>query len=503
MRTICVSRGSYRRGKELAERLAECLGCACLSREEIVERATLQGIAVGKLEEAVVKRRPLGEPLALLVEHFKAFVTASLCERVLRGDLVYHGRTGHLVLPGVPHVMRVRAITDPEDHIEGAVQRLHLKRERARRYVEQVDDDIRRWVRTLYNLDLDDPNLFNVTVNCSKMTVRNIASGLVGMVSLPEFEATPASLHRVENLLLAARCRLVLAQDERTRALTVQVHAEAGRVSVTYLPHQARAAEAIPAVLERVEGVRELHRTVAVTSILWVQERFDPQTETFGNVLDLAQRWNAAVDVVRLLPGAEATVPAEFLGQTDVPEPSLAGTDGGILEDTGEEVASADDGGVKETLHRLIQAGRAGAACTVAGDQSSLISSVCDVSKASLVVVDNLFLAKPAAARKRLTRDMAGALAERMRIPVIGAEELKAQLAFGVRQWASLVVLLAFSALAYVLVFTNQDTVLGWLRAGTASGRVLAVAGVLAFAPLLAFLWGTAAHYLLRLVRFE
>ncbi|HWU39646.1 MAG TPA: cytidylate kinase family protein, partial [Candidatus Acidoferrum sp.] len=126
MQTICVSRGSYQRGKELADLLAAKLGCDCLSREGIVEGATKRGIPVGKLEEAVVKRRPLSETLSLLFEHYKAYVTATLAERALKGSIIYHGRTGHLVLPGISHVLRIRVITDSEDRIEAVMARMHL-----------------------------------------------------------------------------------------------------------------------------------------------------------------------------------------------------------------------------------------------------------------------------------------------------------------------------------------------------------------------------------------
>ncbi len=503
MQTICVSRGSYQRGKELADLLAAKLGCDCLSREDVVEGATRRGIPVGKLEEAVVKRRPLSEPLALLFEHYKAYVTATLAQRALKGSLVYHGRTGHLVLPGITHVLRIRVITDSEDRIEAVTARMRLSREKAKAYIQEVDEDRRRWVRTLYNLDIDDPNLFNVTVNCSKTSVGNIASALVSLARLPEFEATPASVRMLQDLHLAARCRLALAEDARTRDLSVQVRAEAGDVSVTYLPRQLKAAEMIPSALEVVDGIRELRQTVAITSIVWVQERFDPRSETLDHVLDIAGRWNAAVDLVRLLPEGETAASAAVEEvQAGMSAVRLTAAEGGILDDSkGEE--PLDDGGTKETLHRLIQAGRAGAHCTVSGSQQALIGNMCNVSNISLVVVDNLFLSKPEAARKRLTRDLAGLLAERLRKPVIGAEELREQYLFGPRQWLKLIGFLTASVLLYLAVFTNQQAILAFLLAPGTANRIQAAAAVMVFTPLLAYLWGNAALYLLRLARFE
>jgi cytidylate kinase len=503
MQTICVSRGSYRRGKELADLLAGKLGCDCLSREEIVEGATRRGIPVGKLEEAVVKRRPLNEALALLFEHYQAYVTATLAERALKGSLIYHGRTGHLVLPGITHVLRIRVITDPEDRIEAVTTRMRLSREKAKAYIQEVDEDRRRWVRTLYNLDIDDPNLFNVTLNCSKTSLGNLASALVSLALLPEFDATPASARRLQDLHLAARCRLALAEDARTRDLSVQVRAEAGSVSVTFLPRQRKAAEAIPTVLEVVEGIRELRQTVAATSILWVQERFDPHSSALAHVLDIAERWSAAVDLVRLLPEGDPAVPAGLRSApAEVGALRLSSAEGGIQEDSRVE-EPGDDGGVQETLHRLIQAGRAGTQCTASDSQQSLLACVGNASNVSLVVVDNLFLSKPEAVRKRLTRDLASLLAERLRKPVIGAEELKAEYLFGPRQWLKLLGFLAASVLLYVAVFTHQHAILAFLQAPGIAHRIQAVGAVMVVVPLLAYFWGSAARYLLRLARLE
>ena len=55
MQVICISRGSYSQGKELAQILAQKLGCQCLSREDLVEAAIESGIAVGRLETAMLK----------------------------------------------------------------------------------------------------------------------------------------------------------------------------------------------------------------------------------------------------------------------------------------------------------------------------------------------------------------------------------------------------------------------------------------------------------------
>jgi cytidylate kinase len=281
MQIICISRYSYGYGKELAEKLAQKLGYTCIGREELTDQATAIGIPVGKLEMTVMKHRALSEELAVEIDRFKAFLTAALCEHALKGGtkggIVYHGRTGHLILPGLTHVLRIRAIADMEDRIDMVMQRLHLTREKAKTYNEQVDEDIRRWVRFLYNVNWDDPSLYDITINSAHLTIDNAASALVHMAQLPEFQVTPALQQGIEDLLLASKCRLAIGTDERTREVKATVLSEKGNVSVTYLPQHGKQAQHIPNILEKIDGIKTLTCTIATTNILYIQEKFNPE----------------------------------------------------------------------------------------------------------------------------------------------------------------------------------------------------------------------------------
>jgi len=141
---VCVSRGEQERGKLFAQTLARKLAFECLGQEELAELAIQEGIAVGKLETAAVKKRHLTERQVLEKEHFLAFITRVLCERVLENDLVFHGRAGHLAVPGLTHVFRIRTKIETETHVEEVMSRLSLDRPKAREYVERVDEDISR-----------------------------------------------------------------------------------------------------------------------------------------------------------------------------------------------------------------------------------------------------------------------------------------------------------------------------------------------------------------------
>jgi cytidylate kinase len=499
---ICVSRGSLSRGKEIAELLARNLDYPVLSREDLVEAAIEEGIQVGKLETTMMNPRSFTERLARERDHYLSFSTAYLCDRVLEGPLVYHGRTGHLLLRGVEHVLRVRVLAAEEYRIKATMRSLGIDRERAQRYLQDVEQDRRNWVRSMYGVSWEDASQYDVTVNLEQMSVENAASALVGMAQLPDFQMTPASKRALHDLQVAARARLLLARDERTCRCGFSVTAHHGIVTVTYLPQDLEVADEIHRVLAPLEGIADVRATMAATNILWVQEAFDHTSEAFHEIVEIARKWHAAVELVRYEPGSEADgdePPAE-----EAPVASDAvGADAGIEDDVEE---GPDAGGLKATLDELARLGRSGGGRHVHGERSHLLAACCGAVPYSLVVLGNLFLEKGPAARQRLTRELQDSVGSRIRGPVVTADELRREYLFGRRDLFRLLGFLTLVIVVYIAVFTNQQPILRFLVGEWSGGpltRFIVAAVVFAFVPMIAYSYGAVARAVMKLIKME
>jgi cytidylate kinase len=516
---ICISRGTQSGGRELADQLAAKLDYACLGREELNEAATQQGIQVGKLEMAMVRPGIFSERLALERDHYLAFTTAYLCDKAMEGGLVYHGRTGHFLLPGVSHVLKVRVLADQEYRIKAVMRDLGLERGKARRYIDDVDEDRRRWVRSMYAVSWEDAANYDVVLNLAQVSMENAATVLMNMAQLPDFQMTPASRRSMEDLRLAAKARTVLAQDERSHAASVKVRADNGVVNVTYLPQDARLAQIIPEVCEDLPGARDIRVTMAMTNLLWIQEEFQPQSELYDEVVDLATKWNAAVELIRPAPEEESPAPREeALEQTGSEPASVATTeyDGGIEEDVADEEAA--NGGLKQTLDELARIGRSGGGRVVYGDPNQLVDTLDRSVPYTLVVLGDLFLSKGHAARLRATRDLRSFLSDRIKAPVVTADELGGQYFFGKRDIIRTAVFLLLAVAAYFLVFTHQEPILGFLAhsgwyaeaiEGTFLSRfewmskLIVSLVVFLFVPFVAYSYGTVSRAVLKLIKME
>lgn len=503
MQIICISRYSYGYGKELAEELASALGYDHIAREELTDLAAEQGIPVGKLETAILKQQLIKEEHSIEIERFKALITAEICERAKRGGVVYHGRVGHKVLQGLPNVLRIRAIANEEERIKRVMKQLNITRKLALDYIKQVDEDRCRYSNFFYNVDCNNPSLYDIVINSTNLSIENSIDGLVKLAKSPRFQFNPASEQKVDDLLLQARCRLAIGEDERTRTIKVNVSVNQGNVSITYLPPFEKQAESIPPVLEKISGLKTLVCTMAATTILYIQEQFNPEVETFNHLVEIAGKWNSAVELVRLDHQTieEETSPAENFTRT---ENKSMEEDGGILDDIPEpEEEEKDSYGMLKTINKLIQVGRAGAAYTIYGGTKPLTDFIKNSRGYCLVVVGEVFLSSSKAAQKRMKRDLVSLLSDQSRVPVISSDDLKEQYLFGPKQKINTLVYALFSVLLYYLMFTNQDVILNFITSTNTTLKILAAIVIVVFVPIAAYIISGFSHNIMKLVKLE
>jgi cytidylate kinase len=497
----------YQGGRdELAEVLARKTNWPVLNREEAQEKARKLGIKVGRLEISVMKMPGWSEKLAREKDVYLAFITAILCEKAREGDLIYTGRAGHLMLPGVSHRLRVGLTAQRETRVKRTAKALNLTLDKAESCLAQLDEDIEKWIHWVHHVDNRNPENFDAFFNLENMSLSNVAGVVCSMATLPDFQPTPASTRTLDNLYLSSQAKLRLALNERTDEADLQIHAEDGVITVMYPPHQSGVSEHIPRVLADLEGCRGIQCTMAETNILWIQERFKTESENFKQIVDLAQRWGAAVELLRPIPSTDAldysanhdSTGGNGFGPVERP----SGYDGGVEDD--EPAADRDDGGLDKTEEELIGLGRYGGRHTVSGEYDKLLDAVHGKGNYSLVVIGDMFLSKGHSTRTRRTRELAMAIRDRLKAPVITADELKSRFLFGKRQAVILAGFLILVFFIYAGVFTKQKQVLDFLS-GPIHERYkwLAPAVLVLFVPFVAYVYGKVAELTLKIIRID
>jgi cytidylate kinase len=260
MAVVTISRGSASGGLLLAQKLGEKLGYEIVSREDVIREAARFGASEESLQEALLKPPTFWDRFKHERRRYLTFVQAALCERAQKDRIIYHGNAGHLLICGVPDVLRIRLIASMPVRIRMVMERQHLGQAEAIRHIQEADRQRRDWTRFLYGKDWLDPILYDVVINLESMTVDSAAEVVAAALQQPAFQSTQASRKAMTDLVLASRVKAALAANEETASVEVGIEADNGVVS---LRGRVRPADLVASVLRvsgEVQGVRKVDR---------------------------------------------------------------------------------------------------------------------------------------------------------------------------------------------------------------------------------------------------
>ncbi len=228
MSIITISRGSYSRGKEVAEKLAQALGYQCLSRDILLEASERYNIPEIKLVRAIHDAPSILDRFTHGKEPYVAYTRAALLRQAQKDNLVYHGLAGHFLLQGLPHVLKVRIIADLEDRVKEEMKRENISAEEARQILLKDDEERHKWSKNLYGIDTWDPSLYDLVIKIKCLTVNGALETIKSALKDPCFQTTPEGQKQVAELALAARIEAALIEDIRS----IQVEAKETEVFI-------------------------------------------------------------------------------------------------------------------------------------------------------------------------------------------------------------------------------------------------------------------------------
>jgi hypothetical protein len=204
----------------------------CLTREDLIASVNTHGELANKVTASMVKPTHDYSKLSALRRPYKILMQLALLERILQGDVAYFGYSGHLLLTGIPHAVRVRIIAPPEMRVQSLMTREKLTPEAARDRIRQEDEERSRWTRFMYGKNLRDPEMFDLCLNLERITFPTACCMLVNIVQHSEFKPTPESIKLLENRYLCTRVLAALLENPRTFELEVGATAEGGCVTL-------------------------------------------------------------------------------------------------------------------------------------------------------------------------------------------------------------------------------------------------------------------------------
>ena len=257
MSIITISRGSYSKGKEVAEKVAERLGYSCISRDVLVEASEQFNIPEIKLIRALHDSPSILDRFTYGKERYLAYIESTLLEQARKDNIVYHGLAGHFILRAVKHVLKVRILANIEDRVALEAKRENISKEEARHLLKKDDHERRQWSLSLFGVDTWDPSLYDLVIHVHQISVDDAVDIICHTAALEHFKNTAESQKALEDLALAARTKAALISvvpNVTVTALDGKVYIEAkGDLS-----QEAGMISELKDLAKEVPGVKEI-----------------------------------------------------------------------------------------------------------------------------------------------------------------------------------------------------------------------------------------------------
>jgi cytidylate kinase len=273
MAIITISRGCFSHGKEIAEQVAKTLEYECLSQEFLMEASQFFSVSEKKLKESIHDAPGILERITHAREKFLSLIQAALLEHVKKDNVVYHGYGGHILIPDVPHVLKVRVIAKMEDRIAFLQDKRKMSRNEAIDFIENEDKHRADWNHHFFKRDMSNPQLYDMVLNIGRLRLQDACEIISTAARSKSFRTTASSKREINNLALSSHVKASLQDicDAEVTANDGIVHIEVGgqklkKTGVTSTKTQAYVREQIREdltkeimeIVEKIPGIEEV-----------------------------------------------------------------------------------------------------------------------------------------------------------------------------------------------------------------------------------------------------
>jgi len=245
MGVITISRGSYSKGKEIAEKLAQHLGYECISREILLETSAHFNIHELKLIRAIHDAPSIFERFKHGKEKYIIFIREAFLQHIRKDNVIYHGLAGHFFCREIPNILKVRINANLNDRIREETKREHISEKEARHILKKDDEERRKWGMYLYGIDTNDPSLYDVVLHIDNLGVDDAVEILAEIAKQPCFQTTPESQKIIDDYHIAAKAQETLFD----RFPSARVNCKNGVVFVTIETFLSQEQEVINEII--------------------------------------------------------------------------------------------------------------------------------------------------------------------------------------------------------------------------------------------------------------
>jgi cytidylate kinase len=268
MHFITFSRKMGTNGTEISRQVAEKLGYHFYDTAAIENAAREMGFLedVKEIDEKVPSlfQRLFSHKPAIELDRLNSVVY----ELAGRGDAVFLGRGGQILLRDFNCALHIRVTASLEKRIQNLIER-GMHREAASKAIEDSDHERSSFIRFAFKVDWDDHELYDLVLNMDKLTVKLAVETILTMARSDEIKACSVDAMKSLGMMsLQSRAEAALIEAGLTYGpagtyIQIQVE-EPGKVLLTGRVDSDVTKKRAQEIVHKVKGVGSVDNRIMI-----------------------------------------------------------------------------------------------------------------------------------------------------------------------------------------------------------------------------------------------
>ncbi|MDO9515035.1 MAG: cytidylate kinase family protein [Syntrophales bacterium] len=260
MALITITTGIGCGGPEIARRVANGLGIPLYDDEKLREESIAMGLSSKELK-SLDEKAPgfFSRVLELRPQSYLELLEAVVYEISRRGEGIIIGHGAQFLLRDFGCALHVRIYSSEEGRLEDLISSHKISREAAGKTIRADDSSKRGFMHYAFDMDWDDPALYDLTINKDKLGIEAAADLLIS-VARSEIIDT-CSLQALETMERFGLKKLVETSIKKTILIPRNIHVEVpetGVVVLTGIINPLESKDVLLAAVKAVPGVTKV-----------------------------------------------------------------------------------------------------------------------------------------------------------------------------------------------------------------------------------------------------
>ncbi len=257
MAVIAVFSGSHSHGEDVAQLVAQQLGCERIE-QQLVDQASQQfGLAKDKLTRTLSGGVSFFDRLTDQRDKHIASVTVILAQLILDDNKLVHGFAAHLLPRSIGHVLKVLLIANHDYRLDQATKSEGKSPKEAESILHRGDQERLAWTRRLFNKPPFDESLYDLVIPMHETSVEDAARLICEYAGSDPVGTTKRSLRQAQDFVLSAKVKLALVEAGHEAEVT----SENGHVMLTLNKYVVRIKQHetdLKEIAAAIDGVGEI-----------------------------------------------------------------------------------------------------------------------------------------------------------------------------------------------------------------------------------------------------